>query len=116
MGAAATRRGDRGSESRGGVGRGSTHGGAEQRGGSGGDTAATGSGEVTAHGEEEEEQVGDDGGGYDYRSVTSEIFKDGDLDAGETMESMYDFVDDIVETQHVPTIQDPFDHRGRFHR
>eukprot|EP00752_Nemacystus_decipiens_P002286 g2164.t1 len=53
---------------------------------------------------------------YDYRSIGSEIYEDGDLEAGETMQGMYDFMDDIVETQHVPTIQDPFDHKGRFHR
>lgn len=55
-------------------------------------------------------------GEYDYRSIGSDIYEDGDLEAGETMQGMYDFVDDIVETQHVPTIQDPFDHKGRFHR
>ncbi|CAM9444857.1 unnamed protein product [Scytosiphon promiscuus] len=64
-----------------------------------------------------EEEVGEEAGGeYDYRRVGSEIYEDGDLEAGEAMPGMYDFVDDIVETQHVPTIQDPFDHRGRFHR
>ncbi|CAN0138128.1 unnamed protein product [Ascophyllum nodosum] len=29
---------------------------------------------------------------------------------------MYDFMDDIVESQHVPTIRDPFDVKGKFHR
>lgn len=62
------------------------------------------------------EEEAEDGGEYDYRSVGSEIYEGGDLEAGETMQGMYDFVDDIVETQHVPTIQDPFDHRGKFHR
>lgn len=53
---------------------------------------------------------------HDYRSVGSEVFKGGDLEAGETLRGMYDFMDDIVETQHVPTIRDPFDMRGKFHR
>ncbi|CAM9912297.1 unnamed protein product [Pylaiella littoralis] len=53
---------------------------------------------------------------YDYRSIGSEIYEGGDVEAGEMMEGSYDFVDDIVETQHVPIIQDPFDHKGRFHR
>ncbi|CBJ48787.1 putative 30S ribosomal protein S18 [Ectocarpus siliculosus] len=63
-----------------------------------------------------EEEAEDDDGEYDYRSIGSEVYEGGDLEAGETIRGMYDFVDDIVETQHVPTIQDPFDHRGRFHR
>ncbi|CAN0478674.1 unnamed protein product, partial [Laminaria digitata] len=58
---------------------------------------------------EEEEWV-------DYRDVGGEIYEDGDVEAGETLRNMYDFVDDLVETQHVPTIRDPFDHKGRFHR
>lgn len=72
---------------------------------------------------EGEDVVDTEGGGgqqsgerYDYRSIGSEIYEGGDLEAGEAMQGMYDFVDDIVETQHVPTIQDPFDHKGRFHR
>lgn len=56
------------------------------------------------------------GEGGDYHSVGREIFEGGDLEAGDTLRGMYDFVDDIVETQQVPTIKDPFDHKGRFHR
>lgn len=58
----------------------------------------------------------DDESPRDYRSVGSEVFEGGDLEAGETLQGMYDFMDDIVETQHVPTIRDPFDMRGKFHR
>ncbi len=72
--------------------------------------------EVSRHDADGGEEDADAEGEYDYRSIGSEIFEDGDLEAGETMQGMYDFVDDIVETQHVPTIQDPFDHKGRFHR
>lgn len=69
----------------------------------------------------DEEGAGEEGGGaggerVDYRTVGSEIFEGGDVEAGETLRGMYDFVDDIVETQHVPTIRDPFDSRGKFHR
>lgn len=63
-----------------------------------------------------DDEVDEDGSPRDYRSVGSEVFEGGDLEAGETLRGIYDFMDDIVETQHVPTIRDPFDMRGRFHR
>lgn len=68
-----------------------------------------------------EEDASDEGGDEeseprDYRTIGSEIYDGGDLEAGESLRGMYDFVDDMVETQHVPTIRDPFDTRGRFHR
>lgn len=84
--------------------------GRERAGGKGADGVRGAGGD--GDGEEEEE-----GWGADYRSgVGSEMFEEGDVEAGETLRSMYDFVDDLVETQHVPTIRDPFDHKGRFYR
>lgn len=52
----------------------------------------------------------------DYRSVGREIFEGGDVEAEDSLLGIYDFVDDIVENQHTPTIRDPFDARGKFHR
>ena len=66
-----------------------------------------------------EDSVGDgedEGSPRDFRSVGTEVFEGGDLEAGETLRGMYDFMDDIVESQHVPTIRDPFDVKGKFHR